>query len=180
MGAGLGGGSSDAAYTLMGLRDLFNLSLTNTDLIPFAQKLGSDCAFFLLNSPAYGVGKGDELVALNRTIQAKHMVLVYPKIAISTQEAYANISVSPAKNHLPDVLNKPIKEWKSLVHNDFEDSVFPKYPVLKDIKEELYQLGAVYAAMSGSGSTLFGLFNHPIEHPENWKDYLVKSCELGN
>jgi 4-diphosphocytidyl-2-C-methyl-D-erythritol kinase len=179
MGAGLGGGSSDAAFTLMGLRDLFELPLSNADLVPYAQQLGSDCAFFLMNSPAFGVGKGDELTVLNSTIQAKYIVLVYPKIAISTQEAYANISVSPAKNHLPDVLKKPIKEWKSLVHNDFENSVFPKYPVLKEIKEELYQLGAVYAAMSGSGSTLFGLFNQPIEYPANWKDYLVKSCEIG-
>lgn len=180
MGAGLGGGSSDAAFTLMGLRDLFELPLSNADLVPYAQQLGSDCAFFLLNSPAFGVGKGDELTVLNNNIQAKYIVLVYPKMAISTQEAYANISVSPAKNHLPDVLKKPIEEWKSLVHNDFEDSVFPKYPVLKDIKEDLYQLGAVYAAMSGSGSTLFGLFNQTIEHPTHWKDYLVKSCEIGN
>jgi 4-diphosphocytidyl-2-C-methyl-D-erythritol kinase len=180
MGAGLGGGSSDAAFTLIGLRDLFDLPLTNTDLIPFAQQLGSDCAFFLLNSPAFGVGKGDELTVLNNPIQAKYMVLVYPKIAISTQEAYAHINASPAKNHLPNVLNKPLEEWKTLIHNDFEDSVFPKYPILKDIKEELYQLGAVYAAMSGSGSTLFGLFNLPIEHPASWKDYLVKTCTIEN
>ncbi|MHA8067499.1 4-(cytidine 5'-diphospho)-2-C-methyl-D-erythritol kinase [Aquirufa sp. ROCK2-A2] len=173
MGAGLGGGSSDAAYTLMGLRDLFELPLSNANLIPFAQQLGSDCAFFLMNSPAFGTGKGDELSPIECSLEGKFMLLVYPKIAISTQEAYANIRVRPAKNHLPDILKLPISEWKANIHNDFEDSVFPKYPLLKEIKEELYALGAVYAAMSGSGSTLFGIFDREIEVPEKWKNYLM-------
>jgi 4-diphosphocytidyl-2-C-methyl-D-erythritol kinase len=174
MGAGLGGGSSDAAFTLMGLRDLFDLPLSNQDLIPFAQKLGSDCAFFLKNSPAFGKGKGDELSPIDCSIKDKFLVLIYPKIAISTQEAYANIRVSPAKNYLPDALKKPISEWKSTIQNDFEDSVFPKYPILKEIKEELYALGAIYASMSGSGSTLFGIFENEIEIPEKWKTYDVR------
>lgn len=178
MGAGLGGGSSDAAFTLMGLRDLFELPLSNKDLIPYAQKLGSDCAFFLLNTPAFGTGKGDELSPIECSIQDKWMVLIYPKIAISTQEAYANIRVSPAKNHLPEALKRPISEWKSSIHNDFEDSVFPKYPILKEIKEELYALGAIYASMSGSGSTLFGIFDKEIELPEKWKGYVIKNVEL--
>jgi 4-diphosphocytidyl-2-C-methyl-D-erythritol kinase len=174
MGAGLGGGSSDAAYTLMGLRDIFELPLSNADLIPFANQLGSDCAFFLMNSPAFGVGKGDELSPIDCKIENKFVVLIYPKIGISTQEAYSNIQPTPAKNHLPEVLKKPISEWKFLVHNDFEDSVFPKYSMLKEIKEELYSLGAIYASMSGSGSTIFGIFEHPIEIPEKWTSYDVK------
>jgi len=174
MGAGLGGGSSDAAFTLMGLRDLFGLPLTNADLIPYAKKLGSDCSFFLLNSPAFGIGKGDELSPIECTIKDPFFVLVYPKIGISTQEAYANICVSPAKNYLPDALKRPVSEWKSIIHNDFEDSVFPKHPILKEIKEELYALGAIYASMSGSGSTLFGIFDQEIEIPEKWKNYDVR------
>lgn len=174
MGAGLGGGSSDAAFTLMALRDLFELPLSNTELIPYAQKLGSDCAFFLFNTPSFGVGKGDELSPIDCSIDNKFWVFVYPKMGISTQEAYANIRPKPAKNHLPDALKRPISEWKNTIHNDFEESVFPKYPLLKEIKEELYDLGAIYASMSGSGSTLFGIFEHPIEIPGKWNSFDVR------
>lgn len=159
MGAGLGGGSSDAAYTLMGLRDLFNLPLSNQELIPFAQQLGSDCAFFLTNLPQFGTGKGDELQPIDISLKGYFGLLVYPNVGISTKEAYAGISPQKAPNHLPDVLKQDIHTWKNLIHNDFEKSIFPHYPQLKAIKEQLYQLGAIYAAMSGSGSTLYGIFS---------------------
>ncbi|MEY3918630.1 MAG: 4-(cytidine 5-diphospho)-2-C-methyl-D-erythritol kinase, partial [Bacteroidota bacterium] len=151
MGAGLGGGSSDAAFTLMGLRDLFQLPLTNEDLQPYAAKLGSDCAFFLSNQVAFGKGKGDVLSPIDASLKGKFLVLLYPAVGISTAEAYAG--VTPAK--APVDLRKAIlkADWKETISNDFEKSIFPHYPLLASLKEEMYTLGASYAAMSGSGST---------------------------
>ncbi len=158
MGAGLGGGSADATFTLIGLRDLFELPLNNQDLVPFAKQLGSDCAFFLSNSPQFGTGKGDELETIPCDLKGLFGLLVFPKVSVSTQEAYAGVRPEKAPNYLPDVISKPISDWKDLISNDFEKNIFPVYPVLKQIKETLYEKGATYAAMSGSGSTLYGIF----------------------
>lgn len=159
MGAGLGGGSADATFTLLGLRDLFELPLSNQDLIPFAQKLGSDCAFFLANHPQFGTGKGDELQPISCDLAGHFGLLVFPGVNVSTQEAYAGVQPTKAPNHLPSVITKPVSEWKNLIANDFEKNIFPTYPLLKNIKETLYSMGAEYAAMSGSGSTLYGIFS---------------------
>lgn len=158
MGAGLGGGSSDAAFTLMGLRDLFNLPLSNQELVPFAQQLGSDCAFFLSDKPQFGTEKGDVLQDIEVSLKGLFGLLVYPRVGISTKEAYAGVCPIKAPNYLPQELQKPLEQWKDLIHNDFEKSIFPNHPLLKKIKDQLYQKGAKYAAMSGSGSTLFGIF----------------------
>jgi 4-diphosphocytidyl-2-C-methyl-D-erythritol kinase len=173
MGAGLGGGSSDAAFTLMGLRDLFQLPLTNEDLQPYAAKLGSDCAFFLSNQAAFGKGKGDVLSPIDASLQGKFLVLLYPAVGISTAEAYAG--VTPAKAPV-DLRKAILKEgWKETISNDFEKSIFPHYPLLASLKEEMYALGASYAAMSGSGSTIFGIFDKKIDPPAGWADYTVWS-----
>jgi 4-diphosphocytidyl-2-C-methyl-D-erythritol kinase len=171
MGAGLGGGSSDAAYTLIGLRDMFKLPLTNEDLVPYAQKLGSDCAFFLFNQAQMGAEKGDVLTPLDLSLTGKHLVMVYPNFGISTQEAYAGIKPQKARKNWEKQFSKPLDTWKETISNDFENSLFPKYPQLADLKNELYALGAQYAAMSGSGSTLFGIFDQEIQLPEAWSAF---------
>lgn len=171
MGAGLGGGSSDASFTLKGLRDLFKLPLTDEQLIPYAATLGSDCAFFIDNQAQLGTGRGEILQPIDIDLSGKYLVLIYPNFGISTQEAFAGIKPKKAPIKLKEVIGQPIETWKETLSNDFEGSLFPKYPLLASIKDELYNLGASYAAMSGSGSTLFGLFDQAIEIPESWKAY---------
>ncbi len=171
MGAGLGGGSSDAAFTMMGLRDMFKLPLTNAELIPFAQQLGSDCAFFLMSQAQMGSEKGDLLLPMDLSLTGKFLVMVYPNFGISTQEAYAGIKPKKAKKNWEKQLAKPLETWKETISNDFENSLFPTYPQLAEIKNELYARGAQYAAMSGSGSTIFGLFDQEIKLPETWNAY---------
>ena len=173
MGAGLGGGSSDAAFTLMGLRDLFQLPLTNEDLQPYAAKLGSDCAFFLSNQAAFGKGKGDVLSPINASLKQKFLVLLYPAVGISTAEAYAGVTPEKAPVDLRKAILKA--DWKEAISNDFEKSIFPQHPLLASLKEEMYSLGASYAAMSGSGSTIFGIFDKKIDPPVGWADYTVWS-----
>jgi 4-diphosphocytidyl-2-C-methyl-D-erythritol kinase len=171
MGAGLGGGSSDAAYTLLGLRDLFQLALSNEDMLPFAQKLGSDCAFFLTNHAQMGTEKGDVLTPFDLNLAGKFLVMIYPNFGISTQEAYAGIKPKKSPKNWEKNLLKPLETWKETISNDFEKSLFPVYPQLADLKHELYSLGATYAAMSGSGSTIFGIFDQEIKQPESWKAF---------
>ncbi|MCZ2475159.1 4-(cytidine 5'-diphospho)-2-C-methyl-D-erythritol kinase [Aquirufa ecclesiirivi] len=171
MGAGLGGGSADAAFTLMGLRDFFQLPLTNEQLVPYAQQLGSDCAFFLFQQAQLGKGKGDELSPIACSLQGHHVFLIYPNFGISTQEAYSQVKPQPAKIDLAQSIQKPLESWKDLISNDFEQSLFPKYPILAQIKQDLYDQGALYAAMSGSGSTIFGIFNKEVDLAERWTDF---------
>lgn len=158
IGAGLGGGSADAALTLKHLNGMFELGLSLAQLEEYARPLGADCAFFIQNRPLYCVEKGDVFESLAVDLTGYHIVLVYPNLAISTAEAYAGV-----RPHQPDVplrtlLEAPLSEWRHTVHNDFEDSLFPRYPVLGELKAQLYELGAVYAAMTGSGSTVYGIF----------------------
>ncbi|MHA8062852.1 4-(cytidine 5'-diphospho)-2-C-methyl-D-erythritol kinase [Aquirufa aurantiipilula] len=171
MGAGLGGGSADAAFTLMGLRDLFDLPLTNKQLVPYAQQLGSDCAFFLFQQAQMGKGKGDELSPIACSLQGYHVVLIYPNFGISTQEAYSQVKPQTATYILTQSIQEPIEHWKDQISNDFELSLFPKYPILNQIKQELYDQGAIYAAMSGSGSTIFGIFKKEVDLAERWADF---------
>ena len=172
MGAGMGGGSSDAAFTLMGLRDLFELPLTNQELLAYAQKLGSDCAFFLTNEAQFGTGKGDELTPIPTSLRGLYAIILYPNFGISTQKAYAGIEPSPAPGFLPDLLKSPMPTWKHRIKNDFEKALFVEYPLLAEIKQDMYDLGAVYAAMSGSGSTIFGLFNKEVSLKDSWANFL--------
>jgi len=173
MGAGLGGGSSDGAFTLMGLRDLFQLPLTNDDLQSYATKLGSDCAFFLSKQAAFGKGKGDVLSPIDASLKGKFLVLLYPAVGISTAEAYAGVKPEKAPVDLRKAILKP--DWKETISNDFEKSIFSQHPLLASLKEEMYSLGASYAAMSGSGSTIFGIFDKKIDPPAGWADYTVWS-----
>lgn len=177
IGAGLGGGSADGAFALKLLDKINNLNLTNSQLESYAKKLGSDCAFFIENKPKYCFGKGDEFEEIVLNLSGKYLVLVNPNIHISTAEAYSGVLPKKPKTNIKDLLKLPIHEWKGLVNNDFEDSLFPKYPVLPKIKEKLYDLGAEYAAMTGSGSTLYGIFTKEIEL-NNFQNYWTFQKQL--
>ena len=172
-GAGLGGGSSDAAFTLKTLNEIFKLNLGQDRMEDIIRSYGSDCAFFIQNKPLFAFGKGDMFDNIQLDLSGKWILLVYPNLHISTQEAYAGVKPLKPENSIKDIISKNISEWKSLLINDFELSLFPKYPLLPSIKQELYSQGAIYASMSGSGSTIFGIFEKEIKtegiFPENFK-----------
>lgn len=160
MGAGLGGGSSDAAHMLKTLNTLFNLTLTNEQLANYAAKLGSDCAFFIDNQICYLYGKGPELTPYQLSLSKYFCVLLAPPVHSSTALAYQHVVVRNTEQAtLKELLQQPVNTWRNTVVNDFETSVFKAYPQLAQIKEQLYSDGAIYASMSGSGSAIFALFD---------------------
>jgi 4-diphosphocytidyl-2-C-methyl-D-erythritol kinase len=170
-GAGLGGGSSDASFTLKLLNEQFKLEIDNENLKEYAAILGSDCPFFIDNRPAYVSGRGEVLESVNLNLKGYHITIVHPGIHISTNEAFAHVKPSIADISVKEIINKPLEEWKDLLRNDFEVYAFNKYPVLAEIKKELYNAGALYAAMSGSGSAVYGIGRKPIEIVFN--DFLI-------
>ncbi len=159
-GAGLGGGSSDAAFTLKMLNDYFKLGLNAEGLKNYAAKIGADCSFFIDNKPAFAEGIGDKLVPFQIDLSNFHIVILKPDISVGTPEAYRNIVPAAPQFSLKEMANLPPDKWKSHVVNDFEKNIFPQYPEIKELKEILYQTGAVYASMSGSGSAVYGIFRH--------------------
>ncbi|MBL7857212.1 MAG: 4-(cytidine 5'-diphospho)-2-C-methyl-D-erythritol kinase [Cyclobacteriaceae bacterium] len=163
-GAGLGGGSSDAAYTLRLLNEIFQLKITQEKMVEYAAQLGSDCAFFIQDKPMMGSGRGEILSATEVNLSGKFLVLVKPDIHVSTAEAYAGIFPKKPAFSLTEILiEKNLLSWKECLKNDFEDSVFFNFPMLRSIKEKLYSLGALYASMSGSGSSVFGIFENECD-----------------
>ena len=173
IGAGLGGGSADAAFALKILNERFTLGLTAEPLANYARRLGSDCAFFIENRPVYCVEKGDVFEEIDLNLSGYHALLVYPNLAISTAEAYAGVQPHQPEVSLREQLTAPVDTWRNTVRNDFEDSLFPKYPLLARIKAQLYEAGAIYASMSGSGSTVYGLFDAPMVVPNQFQTYRV-------
>ena len=166
-GAGLGGGSSDAACIIKLLNDKFSLGLSTERMEEYAVKLGADCAFFIRNKPVFATGIGNLFEPVELSLKGYHIILIKPDIFVSTRDAFAEIKpVRPAVS-LKEIVKQPIETWKSSMKNDFEDSVFKKFPEIAAIKDELYDLGAVYAAMSGSGSSVYGIFKAPIENVED-------------
>lgn len=164
-GAGLGGGSSDTAFMLKLLNERFELKLTNEKLEEYAATLGADCAFFIKNTPTYAEGIGNIFSPLSLSLKGYQILLVKPDIFVSTREAFSLVRPHKPEYSLKEIITHPISEWKEQMVNDFETSVFPQYPVIGEIKEELYKNGAIYAAMSGSGSSVFGLFAPDIAIP---------------
>lgn len=158
MGAGLGGGSADGAFTLTLLNQLFNLQIPKQALLDYALQLGSDCPFFIENSPAFATGRGEMLTPTNVNLDGYSIIVVNPGIGISTKMAFSLITPHQPSTHIPDILKLPIRSWKDALINDFEAPIFKAYPELQKIKETLYQKGAVYAAMTGTGSTVYGIF----------------------
>ena len=162
VGAGLGGGSADAAYCLKMLNELCSLGLEREQLLPYAARLGSDCALFLYDCPVFGEGRGEVLRPFSLPIgiggEYRLEIVVPEGISVSTAEAYRGIVPAIPEIRLEEALKRPVEEWKDLIVNDFEKSVFKEHPQLAAIKQSLYDSGAVYAAMSGSGSALFAIY----------------------
>ncbi len=157
-GSGLGGGSSDAAFTLRMLRDYFQLAVSDDDMEVYARQLGSDCAFFIRNYPLFAEGKGDVFSNIHFKLK-KFIVLVIPPIHINTAEAYKLVIPGKNQGSLREILAGPSNTWKDRLLNDFESPLIDKFPMIAKIKQVLYSAGAEYASMSGSGSAVFGLFN---------------------
>ncbi|MBO4530952.1 MAG: 4-(cytidine 5'-diphospho)-2-C-methyl-D-erythritol kinase [Paludibacteraceae bacterium] len=162
-GAGLGGGSSDAAFTLKMLNEMFSLQLSTEALENYASKLGADCPFFIQNKPVFATGIGNIFTQIDFSLNQVFMVLVKPDVHISTKEAYSLIK--PQKTTIPvcERIKQPMETWKDTIVNDFEYSVFPQHPSVKAIKDKLYENGAIYASMSGSGSSVYGFFSQPTD-----------------
>lgn len=173
IGAGMGGGSSDGAFTIKTLNYLFELGLSLEVMENYARKLGSDCAFFIQNRPQFCFGKGDEFSEIDLNLTGKYIVLVNPNIHISTVEAYSGIKPKASASDLKETLKLPIQEWKNLVHNDFEQNLFPRFPILGTIKESLYESGASFASMTGSGSTIYGIFEKEVDLRNMFDNYAV-------
>lgn len=169
VGAGLGGGSSDGAFTLMGLNKLFNLGMSQQELLECAAMLGSDCPFFIHNRPMLGEGRGNifsdvassELDILWDKNSPYYIKVITPDISVSTAQAYAGVTPCEEGRSINELISLPIEEWRDHISNDFEKSIFKEYPELARQKEALYEQGAIYASMSGSGSSLFGIFTLP-------------------
>lgn len=164
MGAGLGGGSADAAFALRMLNQLCSLDLSTTALKTYALELGSDCPFFIDNTPCWATGRGENLTPLEIDLTPYRLLLVNPGIHVSTASAFAGIRpVEPAQS-IKAIIQLPVNEWKDLLVNDFENTVFAQFPAIGQVKENMYREGALYASMTGSGSTVYGLFDkhHPL------------------
>lgn len=175
MGAGLGGGSADAAFALTLMNQLFELYLEDIFLEEYAAQLGSDCALFIENKPKIANGRGEILIPTDVNIQGDFVILVKPPIHLGTKEAYAGVKPQAPTVDLQEVL-KDKHAWREQLVNDFEKSIFPNHPSLPQIKAQLYGMGAYYAAMSGSGSTVFGLFSKKPEPTEWNSEYIVFEC----
>lgn len=162
-GAGLGGGSSDASFTLRTLNSIFNLGLSTQQLLTYTAQLGSDCSFFVEDKPMLGRGRGEILSELNLSFKRLFLILVKPDIHVSTAEAFAGIKPKQPSTSLSEILSLPLSEYRGVLVNDFEESIFKKHPSIASIKESMYQHGALYASMSGSGASVFGIFNSPVD-----------------
>ncbi len=158
IGAGLGGGSADAAFFIKLLNKKFELGLSIEAMKNYARQLGADCAFFIENKPAYAFERGDQFEPLELDLSKYAIVLVMPPVYVATANAYNGVIPAPSVTSLRDMIQLPIAEWKSSIKNDFEKSVFLKYPVISEVKQALYNAGALYASMSGSGGAVFGVF----------------------
>ncbi|NQZ75702.1 MAG: 4-(cytidine 5'-diphospho)-2-C-methyl-D-erythritol kinase [Ekhidna sp.] len=168
MGAGLGGGSADGAFALKMLNDLFDLGLSQEKLEHYALQLGSDCPFFIKNQPAIASGRGEILELCELDLTGYHLAIYNPKIHVSTSEAYAGISPKIPTLSISDLLKEEPGAWKDTLINDFEESIFPNHQRIADVKKDMYQAGAIYSSMTGSGSTVFGLFSNKID---KWKQF---------
>ncbi len=163
IGAGLGGGSADAAFALRLLNDLFRLKIPIARLENYAARLGSDCPFFIQNKAVRATGRGDVFEPVKVDLKGYQLVVVKPRAHVSTTEAYGGITPKADRESLRVLIRKPVAQWREFLVNDFEETIFIKHPSIRKIKEQLYKLGAVYASMSGSGSSVFGLFEQPTD-----------------
>ena len=172
-GAGLGGGSADAAFTLKMLNNHFELKISSKKLQKYAAQIGADCPFFIENRPVFATGIGDQFQAVNLDLSEYEILIVKPDISVSTPKAFKNITPQKPSFNLKEIEKLPIEEWRNFIKNDFEKSVFKLYPEIEKLKNTFYEMGAVYASMSGSGSAVFGVFRHLSI---DFKSSLPKKC----
>jgi 4-diphosphocytidyl-2-C-methyl-D-erythritol kinase len=178
MGAGLGGGSADAAFTLKMLNKLFELDLNDATLRELAAAIGSDCPFFIKNIPSLAQGRGEILEELPLSLQSCHILVIKAPIHIDTSEAYAFADRSHPGQPLKNIVKMPVNEWKNYLISDFERYAFQKHPVLKSIKQRLYEQGAAFASLTGSGSAIYGIFDGKPPEMDMGSDHFVWSGEL--
>lgn len=177
MGAGLGGGSADGAFTLLLLDQLCGLNLSKEQLIHYALQLGSDCPFFILNKPCLATGRGELMKEIELDLSHYQFAIINPGIHVSTASAFSQIKPGKPARAIADIISIPVPQWKELLVNDFEKTVSQTHPEITAIKQELYHKGAVYASMTGSGSTVFGLFEKgktpALTLQSTWKAYYI-------
>lgn len=176
IGAGMGGGSADAAFTLRALKEFYNLNISDFEAKELLAKVGSDCPFFWDNKPAFVFGRGERMQPIELDLSAYKFVVVNPNIHISTKEAYSGIQPKNPPIDLKMIEWLAIETWKDVVHNDFENNLFTSYPEIKAIKDLMYESGAIFASMTGSGSTVFGIFDREIDAHKLWPNYQVWHC----
>ena len=176
MGAGLGGGSADAAFFINLLDNRFSLNLSEETRIDIAKQLGSDCAFFINNKPVFASEKGDVFSELNLDLSPYYIAVIFPDVHSNTKDAYSLIKPQFPQRPVLEVIRQPIETWKDYLINDFETSIFKKYPEVQKVKQDLYDCGALYASMSGSGSAVYGLFkeNPMIKHLDHFPHWVGK------
>ena len=177
--AGMGGGSSDCAFMIRLLNKQFDLGLTDKRMMNYAARLGADCAFFILSRPCYAEGIGERLTPIDLDLTGWKLCVVRPNIPVPTKEAFSHIRPHYPSVNCLDVVKRPVDEWRELLFNDFEESVFTLHPEIGNIKQQLYDMGATYAAMSGSGSAVFGLFKEkPGQFAQAFSDMFHYCCTL--
>lgn len=176
IGAGLGGGSSDGAFMIKLLNEKFRLRMPIAMMETYAKQLGADCAFFIQNKSCYAEGIGSDFFPLELDLKSYHFVIVKPEVAVSTAEAYRSVIPNSDRKPLRNAIQIPIQDWKNTVINDFEAGIFEEYPQIREIKEELYESGAVYASMSGSGSAVFGIFKDKTNFPTKFNNHQIFYC----
>ena len=179
LGAGLGGGSADGAFTLKLLNKKFGLGFSEKQLIDYSLRLGSDCPFFISNKPCFATGRGEILELIDLDLSKYKLVIVHPGVHISTTWAFSNINPAVPKKTIKEIIKQPISTWRKELKNDFEEPIFLKYPAIKNIKEELYKAGATFSSMSGSGSAVYGIFKKEdridVSFPKKFSIYEVNT-----
>jgi 4-diphosphocytidyl-2-C-methyl-D-erythritol kinase len=173
VGAGLGGGSSDASTLLKSVNRTFSLNIIPDDLKSMALELGSDCPFFIDGTPSFATGRGELLVPVSNFLSEYYLLLLNPGIRINTKEAYKNCHPAPPSESLLKLINKPAEQWKDLIKNDFEDYAFKKHPKIAQLKKDLYKSGAIFSSMSGSGSSVYGIYRERPRVTGKLKEFLI-------
>jgi 4-diphosphocytidyl-2-C-methyl-D-erythritol kinase len=178
IGAGLGGGSSDAAFFIRALNDLFELNLAWGELHHYAKQLGADCSFFITNKPVFAEGKGDQFESVNISLKGYYVAIAYPNIHVSTADAYVGVTPQKRNISLEEIILNPINKWKEVLINDFEKKIFEKFPDIAELKKKMYDSGAIYSSMSGSGSAVYGIFPNEIDISKEFENCLTWSGSL--
>ena len=179
-GAGLGGGSADAAFTLSALNQLFEIGASDAELADIASTIGADCPFFIYNKPMLATGIGTDFTPISLDLSGYKILVIKPQVSVPTAQAYSGVTPSQPLTTLCDLIDTPITQWQSTIKNDFEDSIFPLHPIIKEIKQQIINMGAKYASMSGSGSAVYGIFESDKLAEENLPAFEQCDIFVGN